>query len=181
MCKEYYFNNLFFNNNTCDTLIIPKTYNKGKIILDTNNEICFFYEMYYYDNSTCIKYLLDTNIELQSRLNKLDFYYNLLCEHTCNIIPTFKTKINIFHNDYNKQRKHNYEEAFINNMKHLIYTSFEEDISESVRQIMYGCNVFIYNNKCVLIDYEDCTRIDTSKPPHNPLKRLKRYLQDKYI
>ena len=45
MLIEYHFQNIFVNNVTDSILIVPQTYNYGKVILNTNNEILYFYDI----------------------------------------------------------------------------------------------------------------------------------------
>jgi hypothetical protein len=128
MLIEFYFHNIFFNSITDNILIVPETHKYGKVILDVNNEILYFYEMEYYDTN---KYVLNSinNLDDESKLH-FDILKN---GHTA--ICNMESRISVFYRDYADTGE----------------TSLE-------RFLRYLRNMLIYNDKTVLIDFGEATR-----------------------
>ncbi len=183
MHKEFYFHNIFFNNT--DKLVIPKTYNKGKIILD--NEILFFYEMEYYDTKNYIHNLLNaTDVKLIDKFKKVKHYYDMLTEYSTTVIPALETKINIFHHDYPDFTDFPgvcdfHIPDMDPDMDPDAICDLEDHFRWSALHIINVHNILSYEGKCILIDYEDCTRSEAGpmliKKTHDTLKQ---YLRQKY-
>jgi len=135
MVIEYYFHNVFFNSITDNILIVPETYKYGKVILDANDEILYFYEMEYYDTE---KYVLDSinNLDDESKLRKINYFYNILKNgHTA--ICNMESRISVFHRDY----------------------AYPPENACIYSYIKCPHNMLIYNDKTVLIDFGEATRV----------------------
>ena len=141
MLIEYHFQNIFVNNVTDSILIVPQTYNYGKVILNTNNEILYFYEMEYYDST---KYVLDSiiNLDNESKLRKL-LYFHTIFETGCSAIRNMESRISISHGDWQDIDPDNN----CYNLEELL-----EEVLEN------NANLLVWNDKLVLIDFELVTR-----------------------
>jgi hypothetical protein len=151
MLIEYHFQNIFVNNVTDSILIVPQTYNYGKVILNTNNEILYFYEMEYYDSK---KYVLDSIIDLdnESKLRKLLYFhsiqyngYTAICNMESRISITHGDLANICHDDCN-DIEYSLDKSELLNKGHL--DAF----------VINNYNMLIYNDKLVLIDFGEVAR-----------------------
>tara|TARA_B110000285_G_C15046739_1_gene574715 strand:- start:384 stop:1235 length:852 start_codon:yes stop_codon:yes gene_type:complete len=151
MLIEYHFQNIFVNNVTDSILIVPQTYNYGKVILNTNNEILYFYEMEYYDSR---KYVLDSIIDLgnESKLRKLLYFhsiqyngYTAICNMESRISITHGDIPNICHDDSN-DIEYSLDSSELLNKGHL--DAF----------VINNYNMLICNDKLVLIDFGEVAR-----------------------
>jgi hypothetical protein len=133
MLIEYYFHNIFFNSITDNILIVPETYKYGKVVLDGNDEILYFYEMEYYDSK---KYVLDSinNLDDESKLHKINYFFDIL-KNGYTALCNMESRISVFHRD------HAYPSG----------TGLDQLLT-------HPCNMLIYNDKTVLIDFGEATR-----------------------
>jgi len=150
MLIEYYFQNIFVNNITDSILIVPQTYKYGKVILNTNNEILYFYEMEYYDST---KYMLDSiiNLDNESVLRKI-LYFHTIFEAGFTALRNMESRISVIHADNN-----DYNPAFSRNINHALSNSslIKKEYLDPL--ISYN-NMLIYNDKLILIDFGEATR-----------------------
>jgi hypothetical protein len=138
MLIEYYFHNIFFNSITDNILTVPQTYNYGKVILDANNEILYFYEMEYYDS---VKYVLDSinNLDNESKWLKLCYFHaNLKLGH--NTLHNMESRISAYHLD-------NHYDSTIDHSQDMLFRKIATT------------NMFVYNDKCILIDFGAASRL----------------------
>lgn len=135
MLLEFYFHNIFYNN-TDNSLIIPETYKCGKVLLEANNEILYFYEMDYYDSE---KYILDSinNMDDEHKSRKI-FDINNIIKDGCITLDKIENNILIYHND-----------GFAHEYVHM-------DEDEVVIEV--SSNMMVYNDKPILIDFGSSTR-----------------------
>jgi hypothetical protein len=135
MIIEYYFHNIFFNSITDNILIVPETYKYGKVILNTNDEILYFYEMEYYDTE---KYVLDSinNLDHESKLRKINYFVDIL-KNGLNALSNMESRILLFHRDHPAYPRMT-----------CIY-----------EYIKCPRNMLIYDDKIVLIDFGEVSRI----------------------
>lgn len=162
MLIEYHFQNIFVNNVTDSILIVPQTYNYGKVILNTNNEILYFYEMEYYDSK---KYVLDSiiNLDNESKLRKI-LYFHTIFEPGFTALRNIESRISVIHADNN----YDYDPTFSQNISRALSNS-RLMVREYLESLMHYSNMLIYNDKLILIDFGEATR--EKRCPHNILRR----------
>lgn len=144
MLIEFYFHNIFFNSITDNILIVPQTYNYGKVILDANNEILYFYEMEYYDS---VKYVLDSinNLDNESKWLKLSYFHAILKKgHTA--LHNMESRISAYHID------NQYDPGLCNSQ---LMTS-----AGRLFHAVTAANMFVCGDKCVLIDFGSAARVN---------------------
>jgi len=160
MLLEYHFQNIFRNNITDSIVIVPQTYNYGKVILNANNEILYFYEMEYYDS---VKYVSDSMIDLdnESMLRKILYFHDIL-DDGCAAIHNIESRISLIHRDHEYNTSligYHTKEELANGLLSDSSKNSEEYLHILVKSLLISsCNIFIYNNKLILIDFEDVTR-----------------------
>lgn len=150
MLIEYHFQNIFVNNVTDSILIVPQTYNYGKVILNTNNEILYFYEMEYYDS---IKYVLDSiiNLDNESKLRKL-LYFHTIQYTGYTAICNMESRISISHGDLGNIQERNYNINYaLNNSELFGKTNLYPFIIDNY-------NMLVWNDKLILIDFGEVAR-----------------------
>lgn len=135
MLIEFYFHNMFFNSITSNILIVPETYKYGKVISDANNEILYFYEMEYYDTT---KYVLDiiNKLDDESKLHKIKHFFDIL-KNGHNELSVMESRISVFHRDHEPY----------------------PDETCIYKYIEHSRNMLICNDKTVLIDFGEVSRI----------------------
>jgi hypothetical protein len=139
MLIEYYFHNVFFNSITDNILIVPETYKYGKVILNANNEILYFYEMEYYDTE---KYILDSinNLDDESKIHKINYFFDIL-KYGYTALYNMESRISVFQRD----------------QFHLPLA--DTCIYKYIKSLDHN-NMLIYNDKAVLIDFGEVSRLN---------------------
>lgn len=163
MLMEYHFQNIYRNNITDSIVIVPQTYNYGKVILNANNEILYFYEMEYYDS---VKYVLDSMIDLdnENMLSKILYFHDIL-ENGCEAIRNVESSNPLVHADYGYDTRYfgyDTKESLVNELHSDSSKNSEEYLSILVNSLFQSSkNILIYNNKMILIDFGRTTRNKT--------------------
>jgi len=157
MLIEFYFHNILCNSIIDNMLIVPETYKYGKVILDTSNEILYFYEMEYYDS---MKYVFDNinNLENENKSIMLTHFYAIL-KMGHNALHNMESRISTYHIDNN----------------------YDPNICKTQEMIighLTSTNMFVYNDKCVLIDFGDATR--RKETTHLHRHQLERYINEHF-
>ncbi len=174
LLREIYFHNLAYNCNENNNIIIPKIEDYGEIIDMKNEEIIYFYRMTYYESilnynsveDTCYR-LVNNNFEIYNEEYNLLVDYYKQYKEGINFLLDICNKYNIYHNDNSQLTEdfYNMYEDFIEN-----YSKWEKDKQEMVITeikrviaIAQKYNVYISNDKCVIIDFEIACRKELIK------------------
>ena len=185
--KEIYFHKLAFNNNNNNNVIIPEIQDYGELIDMENNETLYFYKMPYYEKKLNIDidttYKIENNnivmVNVDNRI-LLDSYNKYMEGY--NVLSYLREKYNINHNDirfkYVKDRLKNNIENYLeadNNIKEPKITNFSETENVSIKEYitkLQNSNMYISNNKCVIIDFEFASRIQNENRVRNIINRI---------
>jgi len=165
---EIYFQNLAKKYINTENVIIPKIYNYGYINGDKYN--LYFFEMDYYIET----YNNIINKELKELINKVEINNektNALLQKSINYkngvnyLRYIEEKYNIYHNDYTGSLVN------INNHKKLIEKIKEckvlnKDFNNRIDNLISNSdleitNLLSNNLKCIIIDFENCYRVNT--------------------
>jgi hypothetical protein len=153
-------------NNNITNLIVPEIYRYGIINIEQNNEVICFAEMQYYDNTSI--YELNTELkQQQTTKQKLEKIYDYLnnFKSIINVIVDLEKQTQIYHNDivYDINQLQNILtriKSYVNsdsdntNCKdYLDSLLIEDEWNNSHINGIY--NLFLSNNKYILIDFED--------------------------
>jgi hypothetical protein len=168
MLIEYYFHNIFLNSVNNNILVVPQTYNYGKVIIETNNEVLYFYEMEYYDST---KYFLDSinNLDVENKLQKIR-YFNDIFNNGYTALCNMESRISVFHIDHDTPRWFN---EVVNNALNANDKSSKEKAVEYLMQnidALTSYNTFIYNDKFVVIDFGEAGRNNYDKQSNQVLE-----------
>lgn len=171
--KEIYFHKLAFNSNNNNNVIIPEIQDYGELIDMENNETLYFYKMPYYEKK------LNTDIDTTYRIENndivivnvdniilLDSYKKYMEGY--NVLLYLREKYNINHNDIRfeyvkdnlKDNIENYLEAD-NTIRIPKIENFSETEKISINEFitkLQNSNMYISNNKCIIIDFEFASR-----------------------
>lgn len=168
MLIEYYFHTIFLTSTTDNILVVPQIYNYGKVIIETNNEVLYFYEMEYYDST---KYVLDSinNLDVENKLHKIR-YLNDIFNNGYAALCNMESRTSVFHIDHDTPVWFN---GLVDNALNASDKSSKDRAVEYLIQnidTLTSYNNLIYNDKFVLIDFGEAGRNNYDKQSNQVLE-----------
>jgi len=170
---EIYFHKLAFNNNNNNNVIIPEIQDYGELIDMEDNKTIYFYKIPYYEKK------LNTDIDIICRLENNNIVIDNNAEHRVlldsykkymegyNVLSYLHEKYNINHNDiWFNSEKDNLKDYMENYSK-----TRNASIKESILKLQKS-NMYISNNKCIIIDFEFACRFHNIFKGRNTHERM---------